>query len=108
VREYFSAEHRDNPEEGCPSAALLDEIGRCPDAAKRAYTDGLMIIADVIAARVAPADPDSVRVKTLGIIASMIGTLQLSRAIADRRLADDILDQGIRNTFALLGIEPRT
>jgi hypothetical protein len=67
-----------------------------------------MIIADVIAARVAPADPDSVRVKTLGIIASMIGTLQLSRAIADRRLADDILDQGIRNTFALLGIEPRT
>src|SRR5207237_10441249 len=26
VRGYLSPEHRDNPEEGCPSAALLDEI----------------------------------------------------------------------------------
>src|SRR5690349_24924134 len=29
VREYLSPEHRDNPGDGCPSAALLDEIGRC-------------------------------------------------------------------------------
>src|SRR5437773_7338090 len=28
VRGYLSVEHRDNPERGCPSAALLDEIGR--------------------------------------------------------------------------------
>jgi AcrR family transcriptional regulator len=28
VREYLSVLHRDNPEEGCPSAALIDEIGR--------------------------------------------------------------------------------
>src|SRR5438034_11696144 len=32
VRAYLSVEHRDNPEGGCPSAALLDEIGRSPDA----------------------------------------------------------------------------
>ena len=32
VRAYLSVEHRDNPEDGCPSAALLDEIGRCTDA----------------------------------------------------------------------------
>src|SRR5256884_4230274 len=31
VREYLSVEHRDNPADGCPSAALLDEIGRCSD-----------------------------------------------------------------------------
>jgi TetR/AcrR family transcriptional repressor of nem operon len=107
VREYFSHQHRDNPEDGCPSAALLDEIGRCPDAAKQAYTDGVLIIADDIAARLAPADPGSARLKTLGLIASMIGTLQLARAVADRRLADEILDQGIQNTLALLGVEPR-
>src|SRR6266498_55361 len=28
VRAYLSAGHRDNPGDGCPSAALLDEIGR--------------------------------------------------------------------------------
>src|SRR5436853_5570296 len=27
VRAYLSVQHRDNPEGGCPSAALLDEIG---------------------------------------------------------------------------------
>ena len=32
VREYLSVEHRDDPEHGCPSAALLDEIGRCGDS----------------------------------------------------------------------------
>jgi TetR/AcrR family transcriptional repressor of nem operon len=28
VREYLSVQHRDDPGHGCPSAALLDEIGR--------------------------------------------------------------------------------
>src|SRR5205085_12653156 len=34
VRAYLSVEHRDNPEDGCPSAALLDELGRSTDATK--------------------------------------------------------------------------
>src|SRR5438034_4927156 len=38
--EYLSPQHRDNPRDGCPSAALLDEIGRCATAARDAYTDG--------------------------------------------------------------------
>src|SRR5215218_1121954 len=29
VRAYLSVKHRDDPEHGCPSAALLDELGRC-------------------------------------------------------------------------------
>src|SRR5215204_2394547 len=57
VRAYLSVEHRDNPDDGCPSAALLDEIGRSADATKRAYTDGALVIVDDIAARLAPDDP---------------------------------------------------
>ena len=38
VRAYLSPQHRDNPEDGCPSAALLDEIGRCAEPTKLAYT----------------------------------------------------------------------
>jgi TetR/AcrR family transcriptional regulator, transcriptional repressor for nem operon len=105
VRAYLSVEHRDNPEDGCPSAALLDEIGRCPDAVKRAYTDGLLAIIDDIAARLAPDDPPSARAKTLSVFALMVGTLQLSRALADRQLADEVLEQGIENALALLGAE---
>jgi TetR/AcrR family transcriptional regulator, transcriptional repressor for nem operon len=105
VRAYLSVEHRDNPDDGCPSAALLDEIGRCPDAVKRAYTDGLLAMVDDIAARLAPQDPPSARAKTLSVFALMVGTLQLSRALADRQLADQVLEQGIHNALTLLDAE---
>ena len=63
VRDYLSVEHRDDAEDGCPSAALLDEIGRSADSTKRAYTDGLLAVIDDIAARVTRDDPQSARVK---------------------------------------------
>ena len=103
VRAYLSAEHRDNPADGCPSAALLDEIGRSTDATKRAYSDGLLAVIDDIAARLDSADQPSARVKTISVFAMMAGTLQLSRALADRQLAVAVLDQGLQNALALLG-----
>jgi AcrR family transcriptional regulator len=102
VRTYLSPEHRDNPAEGCPSAALLDEIGRCDGVTKRAYTDGTLAIADDLALLVAPHDPASARARALSALALMTGTLQMSRALADRRLADRVLEQGVRDTLALL------
>ena len=105
VRAYLSVEHRDNPDDGCPSAALLEEFGRCPDVVKRAYTDGLLVLIDDIAARLAPDDPPSARANTLSVFALMVGTLQLSRALADPQLADAVLEQGIHNALTLLGAE---
>ena len=43
--------------------------------------------------------------KTLSVFALMVGTLQLSRALADRQLADEVLEQGIQNALALLDAE---
>ncbi len=103
VRAYLSAGHRDNPGDGCPSAALLGEIGRSTDATRQAYTDGLLAVIDDVAARLAPHNPQSARVKTLSVFALMAGTLQLSRALADRHLADEVLEQGIQNALVLLG-----
>jgi TetR/AcrR family transcriptional repressor of nem operon len=102
VRVYLSPRHRDNPEDGCSSAALLDEIGRCAEPTKQAYTDGLLGIIDDIAGRLAPRDPKSARAATLSLYALMAGTLQLSRAVADRWLSDEILEQGVRNALTLL------
>jgi TetR/AcrR family transcriptional repressor of nem operon len=103
VRSYLSAEHRDNPADGCPSAALLDEIGRGTDTTKQAYTDGLLAVIDDIIDRLDTGDQPSARAKTLSVFALMVGTLQLSRALADRQLADAVLDQGLQNALALLG-----
>src|SRR5207245_3687262 len=88
VRAYLSVEHRDNPEDGCPSAALLDEIGRSTDATKRAYTEGVLVVIDDIAARPAPDHPQSARVKPLSVVAMMGGTLRPPRAPAHRQLPD--------------------
>jgi TetR/AcrR family transcriptional repressor of nem operon len=104
VRAYLSAEHRDNPADGCPSAALLDEIGRCSDSTKRVYTEGQLALVDDMAARLAPEDPQSARAKTLSALALVVGTLQLSRALADRQLSDQILENGIHDALTLLGL----
>lgn len=72
---------------------------------KRAYTDGQLAIIDDVASRLAPDDPQSARVRTLGVFALMVGTLQVSRALADRGLADEVLEQGIQNALTLLGAE---
>ena len=102
VRQYLSIAHRDDTEHGCPSAALLDEIGRRSDATKHAYTKGVLALADEIASRLAPNDPQSARGQTLSLFALLIGTLQLSRALNDRHLANEVLERGIDNALALV------
>ncbi|MFE9643387.1 TetR/AcrR family transcriptional regulator [Streptomyces sp. NPDC006365] len=102
VRGYLSPEHRDQPGTGCPSAALLDEIGRCADDTKQAYTEGATAIMEEIAARLAPADPQSARSKAIGLFTMVVGTLQLSRALADRQFADEVLEQGIANALTFM------
>src|SRR6476661_77436 len=108
VRGYLSPQHRDSLGDGCPNAALLDEIGRCADATRQAYTDGVLVVIDGLAARMAPEDPPSARVKALSLLGLMAGTLQLTRALTDRQLSDDLLEQGLRNALALLGAEQHT
>jgi TetR/AcrR family transcriptional repressor of nem operon len=82
---------------------LAGDGGR--DATKQAYTDGVLAMIDDVAARQGPDNAQSARVQTLSVFAMMIGTLQLSRALADRHLADAVLAQGIHNALALLGAE---
>lgn len=102
VRDYLSPEHRDNPALGCPSAALLDEIVRCSDAAREGYTDGAATIIDEIAARLAPRNPASARGRAIGLFALLVGTLQLSRALADEGLSLEVLASGVDSAARFL------
>ena len=102
VRDYLAPRHRDDPSTGCPSAALLDEIGRCDDAIRDSYTEGMQSIVDVVATHLSPHDPSAARTKALGLFTLLVATLQLARAVSDRQLSDDILESGIRNAQILL------
>ena len=105
VREYLTPQHRDNRDLGCPSAALLDEIGRCAAVTKRAYTAGAKAIVDEITTRLDPDDPDSARGTALNLFTILVGTLQLSRALADRELSDTVLENGLQSALAMLAAE---
>jgi TetR/AcrR family transcriptional regulator, transcriptional repressor for nem operon len=102
IRSYLSPQHRDQCADGCPSAALLEEIGRRPAATRQVYTDELLGIADDIAARLNPTDPEAARTDALTLVGLMIGTLQLARALTDRDLSDQLLARGVETASKLL------
>jgi TetR/AcrR family transcriptional repressor of nem operon len=102
VRVYLSPEHRDDRSGGCPSAALLDEIARSSEATRSMYTDGLLAIVDHVAAIIEPDDPSSARGRTLAVFASIIGSMQLARALDDPDLSAAVLEEGTNVAFVLL------
>ncbi len=111
VRAYLSPGHRDHRDAGCPTAALLDEIGRSAEVTKDAYTAGAKTLVDDIAARLSHGDPESAHGRALILFTMIIGTLQLSRAVNDPQLSDEALARGLEQALAFLGTvhvaEPR-
>ena len=102
VRSYLSPQHRDQCADGCPSAALLDEIARRPAATRQVFTDELMGVIDDIAARLDPTDVEAARTDALTVFGLMVGTLQLARALTDRDLSDQLLARGVETALKLL------
>ena len=102
IRAYLSPQHRDHCADGCPSAALLDEIVRRPAVTRQVFTDELLGTADDIAARLDRTDAEAARTDALAIFGMMIGTLQLARALTDRRLSDQLLARGVETALKLL------
>lgn len=98
---YLSAEHRDNPGKGCASAALLPEIAREPVETRQVYAEHLLKLVRQVAAGLTPdvRDPKTV---AFGVFATLIGTLELSRAVNGTELSDRILEAGAVAAKALL------
>lgn len=102
VRDYLTAEHRDEVAAGCPSAAMLDEIARSGNPVKLAYTAGATTILDEVTTRLALDDPATARRTAQSLFTLLVGTMQLARALADREASDAVLEQGIAAALDLL------
>jgi TetR/AcrR family transcriptional regulator, transcriptional repressor for nem operon len=90
---YLSAEHRDNPGKGCASAALLPEIAREPAETRQLYAERFLDLVGLMAAELPPDTPDPESV-AFGVFATLVGTLELSRAVSGTELSDRILEAG--------------
>lgn len=108
MREYLSPAHRHDRVGGCPSAALLDEIGRCDDATKQAYASGAQSMITAIARHLDVGNADSAREGAIGIFTLLVGALQTARAVTDSELSDDILAATYGNAMTIAGSTPRT
>lgn len=91
VSAYLSPAHRDDVAGGCPSAALLDEVGRCSDAIREAYTQGMRGLVAAISRHLDLADEADQDSRAIGLIVFLAGALQAARAVTDRELSDRIL-----------------
>jgi TetR/AcrR family transcriptional regulator, transcriptional repressor for nem operon len=103
VADYLSRKHRDNPGNGCPTAAMVADVARQPAATREAFTTRIAPIIARIAAQLPMRSEAARHRRALAIYALMVGTLQLSRAVSDDDLSDEILDSGVAAASALAG-----
>ena len=103
IRRYLPPSHRDNPGRGCPTSALVAEVARHPKATRDAFTGKIADIIGLIAAHLQSPTESERRQKAVAIYGLMVGTLQLSRAVNDKQLSNEILQSGIDQALALMG-----
>ncbi|MEU0265119.1 TetR/AcrR family transcriptional regulator [Nocardioides sp. NPDC006303] len=82
---YLSAEHRDEPGTGCPTAGFAGDVAREPAAGgvRATYAVGVERFAEWMA-----ADGDD----GLPVVASLVGAILLARATAGTELSERILE----------------
>lgn len=95
IRSYLSGQHRDHPESGCPSAALLPEISRQDPTTRHVYTESVKRLLNAVEKQLPdmPKGPKA-REIAIGTMGLLIGTLQIARAVDDPSLSEDILAAG--------------
>lgn len=104
IADYLSPAHRDDRAGGCPSAALLDEVGRGDRATREAYTVGAARLVDAVARHVAAdgtVPPDDARSRAIGVLTLLVGALQSARAVTDPALSDHVLATAYTHALAI-------
>jgi TetR/AcrR family transcriptional repressor of nem operon len=101
VRQYLTSLHRDRPDRGCSIAALGSEIARHPRKTREAFTEGLEKTLGLIASALPEPDRADAKDRAYGVFSTMIGALQLSRALADPDLSQAALEAGVKAALAL-------
>jgi TetR/AcrR family transcriptional repressor of nem operon len=96
IADYLSPLHRDDPKHGCALPALAADVARSCPGERRAFASKLEKMIDVFAELLPDEEPQRARQIATGAIATMVGSMVLSRAVGAGKLSDGILDAGRR------------
>ena len=92
---YLTRSHRDNPGTGCVLAALGPDVSRQGPAVRRAVTDYVGSVVDLLVKLVPGKSKGARRQKAISTYATLVGAMVLARAVDDRALSQEILDAGL-------------
>ena len=104
IRDYLSRVHRDNPSKGCPTAALVAEIARQSKTTRDGFTEKVSTFIPLIASQLPKGSATERRRNAVAIYGMMVGTLQLARAVNDKKLSDEMLESGVSAALELAGV----
>lgn len=94
LADYLSPRHRDNPKQGCALPALAVDVARSSSRAQLALASKLETMIAVFVELLPDDAPQQARQSATAAIATMVGSIVLSRAVGAGKLSDQILDAG--------------
>jgi TetR/AcrR family transcriptional repressor of nem operon len=97
---YLSTQHRDNPRDGCPLAALGSELVRAEPRARAVATAGFRRMVDILAGQFDLARPSEARKRAMAAASTLVGALTMSRIVNDKALSESILRSAVDNCNA--------
>jgi TetR/AcrR family transcriptional repressor of nem operon len=96
IDDYLSPRHRDNPKHGCALPTLAADVARSGPSEQQALASKLEKMIDVFVDLLPGEPPRQARQIAMGVIATMVGSIVLSRAVGAGKLSDRILESGRR------------
>jgi TetR/AcrR family transcriptional repressor of nem operon len=94
VETYLTPVHRDDPGHGCAVPTLGAEIARESPKTRRAFAAKLEQMIDMMADQVPDVPRKMARKQAIAALATMMGTLVLSRIAGSGEFSDEILGAG--------------
>ena len=94
VESYLTPLHRDDPGHGCAVPTLGAEIARESPKTRKAFAAKLEQMIDMMADQVPDVPRKTARKQAMAAVATMMGTLVLSRIAGNGEFSDEILASG--------------
>lgn len=94
IESYLSTTHRDDPGRGCAVPTLGAEIARESPKTRKAFAAKLEQMIDMMADQILDVPRNAARKQAMATLATMMGTLVLSRIAGTGEFSDEILAAG--------------
>jgi len=94
VDSYLTTIHRDDPGHGCAVPTLGAEIARESPKTRKVFAARMERMVDLLAEQIPDLPPKAARKRATAAVATMIGSLVLSRIAGNGEFSDEILAAG--------------